>query len=396
MTVGIAGDYVLRMKLGNNDLPLAFSAMHDFSIIQDFNRLLPYYQFQAADASGLLTHIAPFDKNVTKLSCEIGTSDVSNIRNAFTFKTYRRFPEMINAAATNFDSQGLLDIPNLFNPSRCRAMQGTIYDALASIAVNELLIDKLDISNQLQVDRTLIQPNWSNAELFKYLKRTLGDNGGYSYYPYIYVKDSQYVFAMKSLEDMCSQDPVYKFIVNDEPYQDYLPVLDYAIFDNYNVLGIKGIKTQQFGYFDWHNSQWVESIDSYQDFLSLSDYISYDYEDQADSEPIYDTGRTNDFTRTFLGRERGEYYRRINSLVKMWIQTPAGLPNLVPGEVVKVLFADGLSSGDLATYQYSGYWLVERVCHSFGKTFFTKMLLTRAGIDTDQYTSAMRPLRRKL
>jgi hypothetical protein len=395
MSIGVGGNYILRMKFGSSDVPLSPTAFKDFSIIQDYNRLLPYFQLQVADPSGTFTHVLPVDKEMTRVSVEIGTIGATTVVNNFSFVVYRRFPEMVNMAATNYEVQGLLNVPNLFYPTWCRAAYGTVYNTLASIATQELVTDLVDISPRLNIVKNILQPKWSNAELFRYLKRMLGDDGGYAYLPYFYVQDSNVVFAFKSLEDMTLQDPSYKFIINDTPYQDYLPVMDYFIFDNYQALGVKGIVRQDYGYFDWDKGQYVEAVDDYSEYLSLSDYIAWDFQDHQDSDPIYDTGRTNEFTQTFKGRIRGEYYNRLNSMTKMWLHT-WGLPNCVPGQVVKVLFAQGLSAGNLATYQYSGYWLVERVVQSFGATFTTKLLLTRAGVDTDQSNSLIAAFRRKV
>ena len=39
------------------------------------------------------------------------------------------------------------------------------------------------------------------------------------------------------------------------------------------------------------------------------------------------------------------------------------------------------------SYQYQGYWMVKRVEHVCSFSFFTKLVLIRAGIDTDMPTT---------
>jgi len=73
----------------------------------------------------------------------------------------------------------------------------------------------------------------------------------------------------------------------------------------------------------------------------------------------------------------------------MWITT-IGLSNMTPGKVVQVFFPHGADAGNLYSYQYSGYWLVERVVHNIGDTFMTKLLLTRNGLDTDKETTLLK------
>jgi len=394
MTIGIAGNYTLRMKFGENNIPLVPSGINEITIIQDINRFLPSLYINMADPSGILTHIQPFDKEMSRISMEIGSLDADAVTNTFSFLIFRRYPDAVNMTGMIYEINALLNVPNLFNPSHTRASKGLVSTILSSIALDELIADEVDISPSLQVEKTIIQAQWSNSDLFRYLKKMLGDELGYAYKPFMYVYDNKFIFSFRSLEDMSQSDPTYKFIINDEPFQDYRPVSDYRIYDNYNVLGIKGVKQQNYGYFDYEAGQWVAAQDDYRDFFSLSDYIATDIQDPGQGQPIFDTGRTNEFSWNFLGRVRSEFYTRINDLTKMWITT-WGLPNAVPGEVVKVLFAQGILTGNLATYQYSGYWMVERVVHTFGNSFMTKLLLTRAGIDTDQKTSLTPAIRGK-
>jgi len=392
MSLGIAGNYVLRLSFGQTTIPLVISGLDEITVIQDMERFLPSLSIRMADPSGVFTHVQPFDKEMSRVSLEFGSATGDLVTNTFPFIIYRRFPEAVNLTSSMYEAGGLLNIPNLFNPTPSRATRGLVSDIIASIAMDELLVDGVDISPALQVDKVVLQPSWSNADLFRYLKKTLGDELGYAYKPFIYVKDSKITFNFRSLEDMTQSNPLYNFIVNDEPFNDYIPVMDYKIIDNYNVLGVEGIKIQEYGYFDYENSQFVIKQDTYQDFFSLSDYLMVDVDDSGNSQTIFDTGRANDFSPNFVGRVRSEYYTRLNNLTKIWITT-WGLPNIIPGNVVKLLFAQGVVAGSLATYQYSGYWMVQRVVHTFGKTYLTKLLLTRAGVDTDQSTSLVKAIR---
>jgi hypothetical protein len=65
----------------------------------------------------------------------------------------------------------------------------------------------------------------------------------------------------------------------------------------------------------------------------------------------------------------------------MWITT-WGLENCVPGDLVKVVFAESFRRGDVFVYQHEGYWMVKRVVNLFTTTFVSNILLTRSGIDT--------------
>jgi hypothetical protein len=174
--------------------------------------------------------------------------------------------------------------------------------------------------------------------------------------------------------------------LNDTAYEDQRPIFEYYIFDNYKLYGIFGAREQKYSYFDYATSQYISNTERAQNYTSLSDFFLIDKNDTTDSNEINDTGRSNDFTSDFKGKIKNDYGNRLVSLAKMWITTQ-GLPNAVPGQIVQLFFPHGVAGDNLYSYQYSGYWLVERVVHNLGDTFLTKLLLTRHGLDTDKSTS---------
>lgn len=386
MAIGLAGNFVLKITFGDIVIPFDPSAMPEFTIIQDMNRFLPYFKLTMFDATGVFTHQVPFDKGISRVSIDISNSMSAEVNNSFKFAIYRRFPEGLYGVSNTYDIQGLLDIPNLFQPDFCRGWQTPVAIVAQDIAYNELRVDDTEISANLNKVVKVLQPNWTNAQLFRYWKRNLGDEVNYCYMPFIKVTEGFTIFSLRSINEMCLQQPSYKFVINDKKMEDFRPVTSYSIYDNYKVLGSKGIINQAYSYFSSEACQQVNITDSYQNYVSLTDFLEYDQSDAEGSQSMNDLGRTNEFTPDFMGKVRSRYYRRINDLVKMWIFTD-GLMNIVPGEVVQVLFPQGLQTGDISTYQYSGNWLVERVVHSFGYSFVTKLLLTRGGLESDKNNS---------
>ena len=125
-------------------------------------------------------------------------------------------------------------------------------------------------------------------------------------------------------------DPItYKFVLDDKPYQDQNPILQYFIFDNYKLYGVFGAKQQDYTYFNYTTGMMVDTYDSYQNYTSLSDYFLIDKSDTTDSNAIHETGRSNDFSSDFLGTVKSNYGNRLVNLAKMWITT-MGLPNIAP------------------------------------------------------------------
>lgn len=390
------GSYHLLVKFGEVVVPLSTSMLRELTIIQDLNKLLPEFRFRFDDASGLATHIAPFDKNMNRVSIECAKDYDTDDKNIFEFKVYVREPKGGQSTPTaEYDISGLLDVDGLFVPSYSRAHTGTIKSSLETLATGELGVDETDVGVPLAYEKTLLQPTWNNAQFLNYLENYLrGDNGEYGYKCFIKTYKNKKIFVFKSLSQMIQDQVSYKFILNDTPYEDQLPIYEYYIFDNYNLFGAFGMRTQSFSYFDYATSTYTTETENLDDYLSLSDFFMIDKNDTTGNNEISDNGRSNDLTTNFLGRAKAEYGNRLISLAKMWITTES-LPNAVPGQTVQVFFPHGATGDDLYSYQYSGYWLVERVVHNFGDAFVTKLLLTRHGLDTDKDTTLIPASKKK-
>ena len=390
------GNYHLIIKFGDVVVPLSTSILRELTIIQDMNKLLPEFRLCLDDTSGLMTHVAPFDKNMSKISIELAVDSDTDDKNTFVFKIYTREPKAPQSTPTNeYDVCGLLDIEGLFTPSYSRGLPGVIKDTLETIAMDELKVDSTEVDEALSYERNLLQPTWNNASLFNYLEGYLqGQYGEYGYKTFIKTYKNKNIFTVKSLSQMIQDPIVYKFFLNDTPYENQLPIFEYYIYDSYNLLGAFGVQTQSYSYYDYDTSAYVTETEYIEDYVSLSNYFLVDKGDTLNNNEISDNGRSNSLTATFGGRAKSIYGNRLISLTKMWITTQ-GLPNAVPGQTIQVFFPHGAAAGDIYSYQYSGYWLVERVVHNCGDAFVTKLLLTRHGLDTDKETSLLPATKKK-
>jgi len=202
------------------------------------------------------------------------------------------------------------------------------------------------------------------------------------------------VFVFKSLTEMVKDPVSYKFILKDKPYEDRRAIFSFYIYDNYKIYEVFASKKQSYSYFDFDTSVFTEGEHDAQDFPSLTDYLLIDENDSEDSNTITNTGRSNDFTSNFAGKVKGNYYNRLTDLVNMWIVVE-GLPNATPGQVIEIFFPQGISADALYSYQYSGFWLIQKVVHNIGEGFMTKLLLTRQGLDTDKKTTLVKATKRR-
>ena len=387
-------NYHLDVKIGIDRLPLSYQHIEEFYIVQDLNKFLPSFRLRIRDTEGFLSHLVPFDKKANTITVVLGSGPVAEGTVEYKFKVYRRFPTSDDI----YDVEGLLDVEGLFSPPRTRGLSGTIRDNLSSIAIDELGLDDANISASLDYNKNIVQPSWSNAELFRYLESNLqGLQEDAGYFCYVCCKKRKKILVFKSVKDFYSQFVKYNFINTFDPQQDEdsgevrYPIFEYKVFDNYKVVG--DLRKQNYSYFDYDNSEYkVDSISvkdntiSQDDYYSLTKYFLIDKDDSEDSGVGIAAGRGNDFSSNFKGRIKGNYYKRLNSLSKLWI-TSLGLEDIYPGDIARVQFLNDPSM--MMSYQYHGFWMVERVIHMIGHQFATRLLLTRSGMNTMEDTSLL-------
>lgn len=378
----LKGNYVVKLNFGNEDVAIDTQNIKEFTIVHDINRMLPEFRIQLHDAQGILTHMVPFDKSMSRITIQISDTLKNKVYTSINFTVYRRQPEGIFGSSTVYDIRGLLTVDNLFAPSNSRGFSGTVSSTLETIA-EEMGLDDTDISPTLNYTKTIIQPDWSNMTLLNFLSRNLigkGDEGGYNIF--VRVREGKSCLVCRTYQELAKEPIRSNLVVNDDPIEDHFPVMDYSIMDNYKLFGVFGAKNQYYSYFDYYNTEFKSGLLYATDFFSLSDYFLIDGDD-TETSGVLENGTNNEFTQDFVGKMKASYYRRLNSLSKIWTLT-WGQPNLCQGDVVKLLFMQGKVSGNLQAYQYSGYWMVERVVHSFTDTFRSRLLLTRSGVDTDK------------
>lgn len=384
------GTYFLQIKFGGNIVPVSISNLRELTITQDLNAFLPDFRLRLSDNTGTFTHTLPFDKNMSQVYIELARSEASSDKNAFTFDVYRRQPGGNQSTpAAIYDVSGLLSSTGLFAPNYSRGFSGNVQTNLQNLGLTELGANSTNVGASLNYNLNLLQPKWNDVQFLDYLTRNLfGNNGEYGYKCAIQTQNYKNIFLFSSLTELMTNPVSYKFVLADTPYQDRWPVYNWYVYDNYKLYGSFGNQVQSYSFFDWNAGNFVTNTLNIQDYYSLSDYFAIDKSDPVVSTEIEDTGRANAFQGMFEGLITGGYANRLINLVKMWITTQ-GLPNAIPGQTVEIFFPQGSTASDLYSYQYSGYWLIEKVVHNCGDMFYTKLLLTRHGVDTDKKTSLL-------
>jgi len=393
------GPVFLRLEFGRDKVSKKADSIRiepqqikEFSITLDINSFLPSFRLKISDSSGFLTHMIPFDRNLSRLHVQLAKSTATELDDTvdFDFDVYRRFPR----SDFIYDIEGLLIVDSLFSPEKIRGFDGTIQSTLETIGT-ELGAGSSEISVSLNYVKNLVKPGWSDAKFLNYLKHNLsGNSKEVCFYTFVKCVATDTVFVFKSVKDFVSQIPKYNFTLCIAPFEDkdsgavYYPILEYRVVDNYKLIGITGARRQEYMYFDYTaGTPKITSVDIDGNSDPLLDYSSFTQfhqidkmDDAQDNISMFDTGRTNDFHSDFKGRALGAFHRNVTELSKIWIDT-IGIEDVYPGDIVMIQFLEHEMPSEKFGYQYQGYWMIERVVHLIGNGFITKLLLTRNGTD---------------
>jgi len=389
--VNFSGNYTLNVTIGGRTVPVYPQMIQEMTVTLDIDRLLPTFKMVLHDATHILSEIAPYDKTANVVGLEFTRSqDLSNL-NLFEFDVKRR--RVLNG--DTYEVEGLLRVPTLLTKQRSRVFSGDLKSKLESVVDEDLGIKDTEVGSSLSIDKTFVQPSWTDARMFSYLKdNLLGNDGEAGYYCFIKNVRGRQVFTFKSIDELFAGTVAANLIVGYKAYEDFIPVSDHRIYDNSQLLADFGAAEQEYSYWDYTNGTCVTSSVSLSDCPALAEFYLVDSDRETDSLTLMGAGRSNDFSSNFQGRIKNMFFRKNTEAIHMWAGT-WGLENVSPGDLVKVVFSEAMGHGEMFVYQNSGYWMVKRVVHILGSTFMSNLLLTRCGIDTENSTTLQEATLRK-
>ncbi len=368
MFVGIGNTYYFNLKIGETQIGISPANLNSCNIITDMKRFLPYYQLSLRDEMGLLTHQMPTDSRFDKIKLSLDPQDYVDIQ----FRVKREAPVGESGNQAVYETEGLLDIRNLFSPSITRGF-GTksIGEIVQQIAI-EIGCDGSEVGQSaFGLKAITYQPNWSNAKFLNYLK----DKGGY--YCFILFRKNRKILVFKNIDEMTIANNFKEYIYTEATDDPRLPTArNLKIYNNAGVLREEGIYQSNYSYYDYKSGKYVfanTDIDNMK-MVSLSEYYAITPEDKGLSF-VDNIGGSEQFNVAF--KKQQQHKQKINDLIKVWVDIDGDV-TMEPGKIIKLKFLFGVGT-DLFSYQHSGYWLVERVIQSYGAIHITRLLLTRPG-----------------
>jgi hypothetical protein len=392
MSLGVSEVYQLRFQFGEQDVTITPASIKFFQIDLYLDRFLPTITCMLRDDSGFLTNLTPFDSRYNKMVVNFN-NDTTNDDDAIdiSFKIFRRKPKSIVQMSNNVLFHGILDIQNMFNPEYQNGWVNTNLDEIIESALDVTNFDETNIVTNVGSPQTVIQPHHTTAQFMTFLAdNTKSDDGSSGFLTFTdlpgFLKTR---FNFVSLSSLLKQQSTFTFLNSPQTSSaNVYPIYDIKPMDNFDLISNMGVSQQSYGYFDYFTGKYIQrtiplgSVD----FKCLSEYFAYDSQDNIDGLSQSMVGVTNDFIKDYDAIARGNYYKKLNSLVKMWIVT-SGNNQINPGSIITIIYPEVHDNVSIVSYQYSGDWLVERVRHNFGATYLTSLLLTRPGYDTDQSTT---------
>ena len=394
---GVANNYFLNVLFGDTPITLDPSQIREFTVVQDLNKFLPELRIRIADASGAYTHLIPFDQGMSKITITAGPDVTNPVGQTWVFDVYRRTPTSEAILTGEYDIVGLLAIPDLFSPLKSRSFNQNIDETIKEVCL-DLDIEKYNISPSLAFTKTLLQANWSNAQFLQHIAENVAsDDGDSNFRCWVSVQQStQNTINFRSYSDLLNDGIKWQFAFGDSLYQDVFPIYNYEIVDNYKYLQSLGTNQQSYVYFDYETSKWVNETLNIADVESLTPYFMIDSNDSLTDHQYTELGMSNSLTEDFHGKVNSVYETRVNSLTKIWVTTSGNYTDangntffdIRPGDLLQLEVPSDPSQA--FNYQYSGYWLIERIILSFGSTLQMKMLLTRGGVTTSTQTTLLK------
>ena len=393
-----------RSATSNREGVLAIqpNQLDGLTIVLDLFQLLPSFRMRIQDSAGVITHLIPLDKDLSRVFITFGGVVLPGLENTseYYFDVYRAFPSSNNI----YEVIGALVAKELLSVDRVRSFSGTVKSTIESIS-EESEMNGSEVSGSLEFKKAIVQPGWTNAKLLNYLKTTLqGSSREGSFYSFVKIQGTDKYLVFKSYKDFAMSGVKFRFQLGGNPSYEidsdeyYFPIFEFKAYDNYKIVAAFGSRSRNYSYYDYANGKFVVDTvklvgnsDSREDFYSLTERFLIDGSDsQTDCMTLNNCGRDSDFR----GRVLGQYHDDLLGLSKLWITT-FGIHTISPGDIVDILFLEHLIPGKEFGCNYHGYWMVERVIHMMGHTYLTRLLLTRCGVTSSQDSTLIKATKRK-
>jgi len=413
--LSLAGTYTLRLQFGKQDIELTPSALRVVEVVEYLDKLLPSISITLNDSMGVLTHFMALDSRYNTITLMFSNpaleTDGVPKQKWMTFRIWRKNAESVTQMGNYVTFNGLLDVKNAISPRYQKGWEKKTISSIIQDVALEMGIDRARVKTDTGLNKTIsiVQPNWSNVVFLRYLEERMVSASGVGFFCWIDSPAGEVPsetsagkprLNFKTMSQMVQYGTAKKtFKFGKSPDPELLPIFTFEPVDNFELINTLGIEEDEYNYYDYENGKFVtEKLKITDEGMPiLSEYISYDKSIGTKGLQSGTSERTTDLIQAYDQKtfRKGFYYKRINALNRIWINT-MGVTDVNCGDVIKLVCSDDVKMVD---YQYTGFWLIQRIIHHIsGNIYLTRMLLTRPGLDsTDPGCTLMKanPLEKK-
>lgn len=274
----------------------------------------------------------------------------------------------------------LVDWKKMFVNNYSRSWNDKKYSEVVTDILSEFDFEKVEVEETKRLSN-VIQPQWNNATMLKWLARNavnMSETGGYVYYMTL---DNEFYF--KTIENIIHNTKPKKIehytFVNDDTGFNYSKITnDYFTINNEGGLGTNHT------HFNYNTKQFVSDTVTVEDLLQhqLTDNTMYHVDDVSPTYNVFGGRDTN------TGKVVSNYMTNVlNSSSKIEISLN-GRNDIKIGDKIDLIIPVSRQmitfSESIINEQYSGYWIVWKISHIFDlKTnkYITKAYMFRDGVN---------------
>lgn len=378
---GSTDRYYIKLEIENEseDSFITSFEIDSISVIENMIGNTTFLNIKFIDNHGVLINTHPIIPDKT-ISLTYGISKENSITSNFKIASMK--VESLNKV----DTEQMLVSMDLIHDKWDEMIKKTYSKSWKNKKLSEVLED---VVSEIEFDETdieetstaqdVIQPNWTNSKMLKWLTKNSINTSGIGGYVYYLTLDNKFSFT--TFDKLYDKKPVKD--INHISISEFDQGYNFLkIENNYIPTLIDGGFGMDYTYFDYNTKKYVTKSKVLTDIneRQLSDWY-YLAEDHMQPSKHYDGGRninTDDIINNRILTTANSVQK-----IEFYIQ---GDNEIHIGDLInlKIPVSKSVRDGEVINETYSGYWLVWKVAHLFttkDSSYHTHLFLTRNGIN---------------
>lgn len=365
-----------------HDSTLSGATLLSINLIEGFRYALPYFVLKFIDNYGDLIHHTYIDPSAI-YNLYLGTDPDSAKKSLFSLGSFTS--ENINSGRPDNIGINATFMMSLWSEwmrkTHSRSWTDRRFSYVAESIAGEVGFDSTDIDST-KFSQNIIQPNWTNHQLMKWMTRNAISNDNIGGYNMGVTNQNHLIF--KTFDSLFSQKPVKDISLGDDTNEEHFR--NFEIHQQYVDVVTQGAGGMTYMYYDYENRDWVENTakigDTRQRQLSDWFFLANEHED---AERLFYNGRdprTKDVVNNRVSN-------LANSIMSVDISIQGDM-DLHMGDIINVIIPASEFSKLTLNAVYSGYWMITKVNHRISmntRNFVTHLTLARPGFNGTQFTN---------